>query len=301
MSGLRRAAVNRGLRLRRVKRLYNRDILLLHVALATTNVYLTSLMFLSLLSHPENYRFTLVLRFLVLCLGLPLVAVLLWDISGLDRTVIAWYGSAQGFYWKDNYWLTEIFHVGARRICVALALYCIVAIWLPLGWWRQASQRQRVWLACNVWLCAVGIAALKSASLTSCPWDLAEFGAKGLYVWHFASQLGIDASLGAGISADGGPGRCFPSGHASSFFSFLPAFWLITIYNARRAKRLLAVFCIAGLALSWVQVMRGAHYPSHLLWTMWLCWAAGTITAPLLRTAPSTTAVPQLPPLQPLS
>jgi membrane-associated PAP2 superfamily phosphatase len=261
--------------------------------------HLLCLMFLSLLSHPANYRFTLVLRFLALCLGLPLVAVLLWDVSGFDRTVIAWYGSAQGFYWKDHYWLTEILHVGARRVCVALALYCVVAIWLPLGWWRLATQRQRVWLACNVWLCAIGIAALKSVSLTSCPWDLAEFGAKGMYVWHFASQLGV--SSGLGMSADGGPGRCFPSGHASSFFSFLPAFWLITIFNAQRAKRLLAFWCVAGLALSWIQVMRGAHYPSHLLWTMWLCWAAGTITAPLLRTVPSTMALPQRPLLQQLS
>ncbi len=239
-------------------------------------------MLITLFSHPLHYRLVLVLRFLVLCLGLPLLAVLLWDFSGLDRTVIAWYGSTQGFYWKDHYWLTEVLHVGVRRLCVLLALYCIVAIWLPLGPWRVTTQRQRVWLACNVWLCAIGIAALKSASLTSCPWDMAEFGAKGYYVWHFASQLGLDTNLGFSASADGGPGRCFPSGHASSFFSFLPAFWLMYMHNARRARQWVVAWCIIGLCLSWIQVMRGAHYPSHLLWTMWLCWAAGTVTAPLM-------------------
>jgi membrane-associated PAP2 superfamily phosphatase len=240
-------------------------------------------MFISLLSHPAYYRLALALKFLALYLGLPLLAVLAWDFSGLDRTVIAWYGGPQGFFWKDHYWLTEILHVGVRRVCVIIALYCVIAIWFPCGPWRAATRRQRVWLACNIWLCAIGIAALKSASLTSCPWDMAEFGAEGYYVWHFASQLSLDTSLGVGVSADGGPGRCFPSGHASSFFSFLPAFWVIYMHNARRAKQLLMTCCLLGLALSWVQVMRGAHYPSHLLWTMWLCWMAGTVTAPLLH------------------
>ena len=218
------------------------------------------------------------LRWLALCLMVPLLAVLLLDASNMDLTVARWYGNSTGFAWKDHTLLVQVFHVGIRRVCVGIGLYCIVAIWLPLGPWRRCTRRQRVWLACNIWLCAVAVAAIKATSLTSCPWDLAEFGDKARYVWHFAPGL----QWQSGLSADGGPGRCFPSGHASSFFSFLPLFWLVRLYSARRAGQVLAALCVFGLAMSWVQVMRGAHFPSHLLWTMWLCWAVGTVTSPLL-------------------
>jgi membrane-associated PAP2 superfamily phosphatase len=218
------------------------------------------------------------IAWLAMCLTIPLLLVLAWDSTTLDLTVAHWYGSSAGFAWKDNALLTTVFHAGMRRACVLIALYCIVAIWLPFGPWRRCTRSHRVWLACNIWLCAIGVAALKSASLTSCPWDLQMFGDKASYVWHFASQL----QAAAGVGIDGGPGKCFPSGHASSFFSFLPVFWLVRRYNVRRAWQMLGCVVVFGLVMSWVQVVRGAHFPSHVLWTMWLCWAVSTITSPLL-------------------
>ena len=51
--------------------------------------------------------------------------------------------------------------------------------------------------------------ALKHSSQTSCPWDLAAFG--GL----------ADLSLALGLGPrDGGPGHCFPAGHASAGVRF---------------------------------------------------------------------------------
>jgi membrane-associated PAP2 superfamily phosphatase len=226
------------------------------------------------------------LRKLAVYLLIPLLVVVWLDLSSFDLAVAQWYGSSTGFAWKDHILLTQVLHVGVRRVCVFVALYCIVAIWLPLGPWRRMTQQERAWLACNIWLCAIGVAALKSASLTSCPWDLAEFGAKAQYIWHFATPM----RWLSGASVDGGPGKCFPSGHASSFFSFLPLVWIVQRYNARRSWQVLAALCVFGLSMSWVQVMRGAHYPSHLLWTMWLCWAVGTITSPLLQPRQTTAA-----------
>ncbi len=225
-------------------------------------------------------------RWLLLWLGLPLLGVVLWDVSPADRVVAHWYGTAQGFALQDNYWLSHILHTRARQTGVLLGLACVLAIWWPvgpLGLLRRCTRRERVWLACMVWVCAAGIATLKAASHTSCPSDLQAFGGVARYVWHFA------------MGGDGGPGRCFPSGHASTFFSFLPVFWLLRRHNARRAWQVLAAMCALGLALAWVQVVRGAHYPSHVLWTMWLCWAAGALASPLLaqRSAPATTQAGQ--------
>ena len=216
------------------------------------------------------------LRWLVLWLGLPLLVVMAWDISPADLAIAHWYGTAQGFALENDYWLSHILHTRVRQTGVLLGLACVVAIWWPLGPLRRTTRRERVWLACMVWLCAAGVAVLKSTSHTSCPSDLQAFGGAARYVWHFAMA-----------QADGGPGRCFPSGHASTFFSFLPLFWVLRRYQAQRAWGMLAVFCALGLALSWVQVVRGAHYPSHILWTAWLCWAASALASPWLASRPA--------------
>jgi membrane-associated PAP2 superfamily phosphatase len=222
-------------------------------------------------------------RWLLLWLGLPLLGVVLWDITPADLVIAHWYGTAQGFALQDNYWLSHILHTRARQTGVLLGLVCVVAIWWPVGPLAPLSRctrRERVWLACMVWVCAAGIATLKASSHTSCPSELQAFGGVARYVWHFAT------------GSDGGPGRCFPSGHASSFFSFLPVFWVLRRYNARRAWQVLAAICVLGLALAWVQVLRGAHYPSHVLWTMWLCWAAGALASPWLAPrSPSATTL----------
>jgi membrane-associated PAP2 superfamily phosphatase len=210
------------------------------------------------------------LRRILLYLAVPLLIILAWDASPADLAIAHWYGTPKGFPLGDNYWLARIFHAGARQLGVLLGIGCVVAIWWPVGPLRQCTQRERVWLACMVWVCALTVSVVKGRSLTSCPDDIQAFGGAARYVWHFAA------------GGDGGPGNCFPSGHASTFFSFLPVFWIVHRYRARRAWKVLAAMCVGGLALSWVQVMRGAHYPSHLLWTMWLCWAVGTLASPLL-------------------
>ena len=54
------------------------------------------------------------------------------------------------------------------------------------------------------------VSLIKRASLTSCPWDLAEFGGPAQYVSHWV--LGL---------ADGGGAHCFPGGHASAALAFV--------------------------------------------------------------------------------
>lgn len=201
---------------------------------------------------------------------LPLLCVVLWDISALDRAVMPWYGGQAGFSLADNYWLSHILHTRLRQCVVVLALALVLAIGWPVGPLRRCTRGERIWLASMVWVCAAGIAILKSTSWTSCPAALTDFGGVARYVWHFSS------------GSDGGSGRCFPSGHASTFFSFLPVFWLLRRYQPQRAWWVLAALCVLGFTLSWVQVVRGEHYPSHLLWTAWLCWAASALAAPLI-------------------
>lgn len=186
----------------------------------------------------------------------------LWDMTGWDLMLARWYAHAEGFPWRDHPVLSHVLHDRVRQVgWVAMFGLTLWAAW-PIGAWRKWSRTERWSLVAAVWLSLLLIVSIKRFSLTSCPWDLAEFGGTAAYVSHW--QWGL---------ADGGGGHCFPGGHASTVFGFLalPLWW------GRRAPRVAAFLCWVilglGLGLGWVQQMRGAHYLSHNLWTAWLCAA----------------------------
>ena len=135
----------------------------------------------------------------------------------------------------------------------------VINVWRPL--WAGPTRGERVrWLVVTV-LCVAAVPALKQISHTSCPWDLAEFGGVARYVSHWTLGLG-----------DGGPGRCFPSGHATAAFAFLGGWFVLREHQPRVARRWLAGVLLCGLLFGGGQFLRGAHFPSHTLWTAWRCW-----------------------------
>ena len=83
------------------------------------------------------------------------------------------------------------------------------------------------------------------------------------------------------IEHDGGSGRCFPAGHASTGFAFMGGFFALRTQAPGMAGLWLAVALAAGLLFGGVQQLRGAHFMSHTLWTAWLCWVVGWLADPL--------------------
>ncbi len=189
-----------------------------------------------------------------------LVLVLLWDLSGLDRLALHAVGDAHGFAWREHVLTRRVLHDGGRWLGWAVAVLLAVNVWRPL--WAGPTRGERLrWLAVTL-LCGAAVPALKSFSATSCPWDLAEFGGVADYVSHW--RLGV---------ADGGPGRCFPSGHASAAFAFVGGWFVLRAHRPRAARAWLLAVAGVGLLFGGAQFLRGAHPPSHTLWTAWLCWA----------------------------
>jgi membrane-associated PAP2 superfamily phosphatase len=202
-----------------------------------------------------------------------LVLLMAWEIVGLDLPLARLYGSAQGFAWRDH-WLTGgVLHGGARALAWGLFGVLVLGLWWPLPFVRRLSRRERVWWLATTLVCVSLIPLLKRTSATSCPWALAEFGS-GLaqYVPHWL--LGVQ---------DGGPGGCFPSGHASTAFAFLTGWFALRDPAPRAARLWLIVTVAAGVGLGWVQMMRGAHYLSHSLWTAWVCWTVAALSFHLAR------------------
>ena len=189
-------------------------------------------------------------------------ALLAWDASGLDLPLAHWFGNANGFVLRDHWLFSGVLHNGARYASWVLALWLCVAVGWPLGWLRRIDFDARLQLAATALLAVSVVSSLKSLSITSCPWDLAEFGRTARHLSHWAWG-----------SADGGGGRCFPAGHASAGFAFVAGYFAFRRRAPRVARLWLAAAVGAGLVLGMAQQVRGAHFMSHTLWTGWLCWA----------------------------
>lgn len=195
-----------------------------------------------------------------------LIALLLligFDALGLDLPLIRLFGTSQGFPWREHWLTAGLLHDGMRNAAWLMMGLLVIGIWRPLPRFAGLSRRERWWWLGTTLFCVALIPLLKRQSLTSCPWSLAEFGGGAAhYVSHWLPGR-----------RDGGSGGCFPSGHASTAFAYL-AGWLALRRSAPRVARTWLIATVAlGLTLGWSQMMRGAHYASHSLWTGWICWA----------------------------
>ena len=220
--------------------------------------------------HPTLSRERSPLRDLALYSVLALLCVLAWDYSGLDYPVMQVLGNAQGFALKTNWWLEEVLHTKARQLSGLVLTALILMVWWPRGWFRDLSRLQRIEIVVGILWGLLCINLLKRISLTSCPWDMKDFGGTAIYVSHWRWGVG-----------DGGDGHCFPGGHASSALAFLALClpWLTNATQAarRRGRVLLVWVLVLGFILGMTQTVRGAHYPSHTLWTGLICWAVAVL------------------------
>lgn len=195
---------------------------------------------------------------------LALVALMVWDVLGWDLPLARLAGTPYGFPWRENPFMVHVMHEGARDLSWIVLFVLLAAIRWPFGILRRLTRGDRVQMALTVLASVLAVSLIKQASQTSCPWDLKEFGGVARYVSHWSWGVG-----------DGGPGGCFPAGHASAAFAYLGGYFVLRRVSPRAASIWLGVVLVLGLALGVTQQMRGAHYTSHTLWTAWVCWAVG--------------------------
>lgn len=187
-------------------------------------------------------------------------AIVAWELLGWDLPLSRLFGGVSGFALRDAWFTDTVLHSGGRALA-ALALVVLAADLLRSSAGGPARAQRAYWFAVIV-IALTLVPALKRLSLTSCPWDLAEFGGTAAYVPHWLPGAG-----------DGGPGRCFPSGHAVSAFAFFGLYFLWRPLWPGRARLALAAVAALGALYGFGQLARGAHFASHTMWSAWLAWA----------------------------
>lgn len=208
-----------------------------------------------------------------------LLLLLALDLAELDLPLARLFGGPEGFPYREHWLLAVVMHEGARLAAWAVVLWLSIGVWWPTGPLRRIPTRARLQLAVTPLAAALVVGVLKSASASSCPWDMAEFGrvAHHLPHWPWSS------------AADGGSGRCFPAGHAAAGFGFLGGWFAWRRHDGRQAMLWLAAALAGGFALGIAQQVRGAHFLSHTLYSAWVCWCVAFAIDLLLHRAPPRT------------
>ena len=197
-------------------------------------------------------------------LAAGLLLLLGWDWAGADLAVAHWFGSPTGFALRSVWWTSGLLHDGGRWLAWAALLVLVVGIWRPLPVFARLTRRERIGWVLVTLVAVLLVPAIKRVSLTSCPWDLAEFGGVAQYVSHWRWGVG-----------DGGAGHCFPSGHAAGAFAFLSGYFVLRADHPGWHAAGCAGCCWRARCSVVAQLVRGAHFPSHTFWTAWFCWAIG--------------------------
>jgi len=194
---------------------------------------------------------------------------LVWHAAGGDLWLADLLYRAQGQEWalRHVWWLQDVLHHGGQKLsqCAGIALllaFTITCCHVRFKRWRKPLMYLVLALALSSGL----VALLKQLTQMDCPWSLQRYGGLRPFVGLFEPR---PATLGRAV--------CFPAGHASAGYA-----WLALYFFALRTRPHwrwwgLGLGLLVGAVFGFSQQLRGAHFLSHDLTTLAICWcvAAG--------------------------
>jgi membrane-associated PAP2 superfamily phosphatase len=201
-------------------------------------------------------------------LGLAVLVALEFSTVDLDLARLAYDPVARAFPLRDHWLTTTVSHDGAKLVATIAFAWILVGVWSPVGPLARLASPARVQLLVSVIACLVVVASLKRASALHCPWGLVPFGGSHAYLRLFEP-----------VPADWSRGGCFPAGHVASAFAFVGGWFAFRDIEPAIARRWLVAALLAGAWIGLTQQLRGAHFLSHTLWTLWICWSLSAALA----------------------
>lgn len=199
----------------------------------------------------------IIVQILLLAISWAILTIYFPIHGTLDLSLIQPWMTPQGeFYLKQNWWLKVLNHQYVKLLLIAVYSSFLV-LWLAsfklIRFKQNRAEYLYVFLMAILSTSIIGI--LKSQSDHACPWDMVVADAH-TYLWQF----------------DQVSGHCFPGGHSSTGFALLVGYFVYRLKQPSRALFYLIAAIILGFTMGWAQMMRGAHFFSHNLWTGWIIW-----------------------------
>lgn len=172
--------------------------------------------------------------------------------------------AAQGHAWqlRDNWATTTLVHEAGRNLSAAAWLAVLMGyVWAVVDRRLARWRRPLGYLAAATLIGSVGVWVVKANTGMDCPWDLQRYGGTQPFValWN-VRPAGMPAAA------------CFPAGHASSGFAWVTLYFFFRAIRPQFRWFGLAAALLAGATFGFSQQLRGAHFLSHDLWTLMICW-----------------------------
>ena len=186
------------------------------------------------------------------------------EYSGLDLFLEGLFfdHATQSWPLKSNFITAGVLHKGAQRLVVyfAVGLLLFIALSFLIKKLRPYRKGAGYLLLCI--LLGTGIVSLlKSTTHIYTPWDLVLFGGDKPYIRLFdAVPPGLPV------------GHAFPGGHSAGGFAFVSLYFLLSVYRPSRRYYGLAFGLGLGALFAITQELRGAHFLSHDLFSLVICW-----------------------------
>lgn len=225
---------------------------------------------------PDGRRFLLLQAFL-LATGAIALSVIFAN-SDVDRLVSRWFFDAEKHAFPlVNHWLLKnVLHDAARTTSVVATLVLIgatAAAWLALGAaWLRDCRHELLFVCVAAVAAAAVVGALKHLSGHACPWDLTDFGGSNAYRHLFTAPTSMAV-------VDG----CFPAAHPVTAYAWSCVGFVLYPIAQRAARCWWSAVLFLGTLLGWVQIARGAHFLSHVLWSAWVVWSVNVALLALMR------------------
>jgi len=204
----------------------------------------------------------LVAHFLYPLLALGVISVGITSVD-VDRSLADYFYSIQGGEWAwENSWLAEtFFHKGGRFASVLLVLAVLVlSIVAQLNQLLMPHKKPLLYLLLATAGGSLLVSVFKSLLAVSCPWEFERYGGHLLYT-GVVEQIFLRNGEG-----------CFPAGHASAGYAWVSAYFFGVYYQSKWRWLGLVIPLLAGMVLGLVQQIRGAHFISHDVWSLAVCW-----------------------------
>lgn len=181
----------------------------------------------------------------------------------LDRNLIEIWMTAQGdFYLQDHWALATLGHQYIKWILIFCMLLVFVKWILSFNLKQNSEYQWRCgYFFLMLLLPSILIGALKAHSVHACPWNMT-LSTQDHFIWI------LDATAG----------HCFPGGHASAGFSLMAGYFVYRDRDIKLAHFYLIAGVVLGFAMGWAQMMRGAHFLSHNLWTGVIIWTVNVVS-----------------------
>lgn len=196
-------------------------------------------------------------------MALLLASLLLVPLGG-DRWVADHLYAAEGgsWAWRDSVVLTRVLHAGGKALSTLAWLgVCAMAMRAGIDPCRKSLRRPVLALLLSVAISTLLVSALKHLTRMDCPWDATIYGGSHPYFTLLQARP-------AGIR----PSGCFPAGQASAGYAWVALYFFFASVRPAWRRTGLAIGIVSGAVLGIAQQLRGAHYLSHDVWTLAICW-----------------------------